>query len=42
MITTHLFGIHIKNQNSALDENNPHICIGWSKMGDLSSIETKR
>lgn len=41
MITTHLFGIHIKNQNSALDENNPHICIGWSKMGDLSSIETR-
>ena len=41
MITTHLYGIHIKNQNSALDENNPHICIGWSGLGDLSNIESK-
>ena len=41
MILTHLFGIHIKNQNSALDESNPHICIGWGGLGDLSNIGTK-
>ncbi len=33
-----LFGIHIKEKNTALSEDNPHICIGWSKMGDLSDI----
>ena len=36
-----VYGIHIKKTNSALSENNPHICIGWSKMGDLSHITTK-
>lgn len=36
-----LFGIHITKSNNALDANNPHICIGWSKMGDLSSIASK-
>ena len=25
-----LFGIHIKKENDALSEENPHICIGWS------------
>lgn len=36
-----LFGIHIKKQNDALSEKNPHVCIGWSAMGDLSDIDSK-
>ena len=36
-----LFGIHIKNKNDALSEENPHICIGWSELGDLSRISSK-
>lgn len=35
-----LWGIHIKEQNDALSDDNPHVCIGWSDMGDLSSLET--
>lgn len=33
-----LFGIHIKNKNNALSDTMPHICIGWSEMGDLSVV----
>lgn len=36
-----LYGIHIKNENDALSNDRPHICIGWSKMGDLTDIETR-
>ena len=36
-----LFGIQIKQKNTALSENNPHICIGWSDLGDLSEIKDK-
>ncbi len=36
-----LFGLHIKEKNDALSETNPHICIGWSQLGDLSDITTK-
>lgn len=36
-----LFGIHIKEKNNALSEDNPHVCIGWSRMGDLSDISDK-
>ncbi len=36
-----VYGIHIKEENTALSEENPHICIGWSDMGDLSDITTK-
>ena len=36
-----LFGIHIKLKNDALSDTNPHICIGWSGMGDLSQVSTK-
>ena len=36
-----LYGIHIKYKNDALSETNPHICIGWSKLGDLTSLATK-
>lgn len=33
-----LWGIHIKEKNNALSEDNPHVCIGWSAMGDLSNL----
>jgi len=36
-----LFGIHIKEKNDALSETIPHICIGWSMLGDLSGIKNK-
>lgn len=36
-----LFGIHIKEQNDALSEERPHVCIGWSALGDLSHVESK-
>ena len=36
-----VYGIHIKLKNDALSEDNPHVCIGWSGMGDLSDITTK-
>jgi len=36
-----LYGIHIKKDNDALSDTNPHICIGWSAMGDLSSVESR-
>lgn len=36
-----LFGIHIKEQNDALSDTTPHVCIGWSNMGDLSGIDSK-
>ncbi len=37
-----IYGIHIINKNTALDENNPHICIGWSYLGDLSSAKNEK
>lgn len=36
-----VYGMHITLQNDALSDNNPHICIGWSGLGDLSDITTK-
>lgn len=36
-----LFGIHIKEKNDALSEDNPHVCIGWSALGDLSDVDSK-
>lgn len=36
-----VYGIHIKYQNSAMDPNNPHVCIGWSPLGDISAIANK-
>lgn len=38
VLNHNLYGIHIKMQNDALSEDMPHICIGWSAMGDLSSV----
>lgn len=42
VFTHNLYGIHIKEKNNALSEENPHICIGWSSMGDLSDISDKQ
>lgn len=36
-----LFGMHIKEKNNALSSEHPHVCIGWSDMGDLSDISSK-
>jgi len=36
-----LWGIHIKAENDALSDSNPHVCIGWSHMGDMSSLYSK-
>ena len=36
-----LFGMHITKKNNALSNENPHICIGWSKLGDLTPIIQK-
>lgn len=36
-----VYGIHITLKNSALDKENPHVCIGWKGLGDLTNIETK-
>ena len=41
ILAHNLYGMHIKLQNDALADTNPHICIGWSKMGDLSNITTR-
>ena len=36
-----VFGMHIKQENNALSEENPHVCIGWSDLGDLSGVSSK-
>lgn len=36
-----VYGIHMTLKNSALDKEKPHVCIGWSGLGDLTNIETK-
>jgi len=36
-----LYGMHITQKNTALSEDCPHVCIGWSAMGDLSDIKDK-
>lgn len=41
VLKQNLFGIHIKEQNDALSDTTPHVCIGWSNMGDLSGIDSK-
>lgn len=40
-IIPNLYGIHIKNANTSLSNSDPHICIGWSFLGDLSNIKSK-
>ena len=41
ILNHNIFGIHIKETNDALSEEHPHICIGWSRMGDLADITTR-
>ncbi len=41
VLNHNLYGIHIKEQNDALSEEDPHVCIGWSCLGDLSDIDSK-
>ena len=41
ILNHNIFGIHIKETNDALSEEHPHICIGWSGMGDLADITTR-
>lgn len=36
-----LYGIHIKEKNDALSEEHPHVCIGWSCLGDVSEIDSR-
>ena len=40
IIDHNLYGIHIQDKNDAISDANPHICIGWSAMGDLSNISS--
>lgn len=41
ILTKNIYGINIINSNTALSEDNPHICIGWAKLGDLANITSK-
>lgn len=36
-----VYGMHITGTSNALSVDNPHICIGWAKLGDLSDCSTK-
>ena len=36
-----VYGIHMTLKNSSLDEINPHVCIGWSGLGNLTNINSK-
>lgn len=40
IINHNLFGIHIQDRNDATSETNPHICIGWSVLGNLSNVSS--
>ena len=40
ILNHNLWGIHIKEKNDALSNENPHVCIGWSALGDLCGLET--
>ena len=41
MLNHNFFGMHIKNSNNCLDADNPHVCIGWSILGDLTGVTSK-
>ena len=36
-----VYGMHITAANNALSADDPHICIGWAKLGDLSDCASK-
>ena len=40
VLNHNLWGIHIKQKNNALSDETPHVCIGWSAMGDMSDLHT--
>lgn len=41
ILNHNLFGMHIKEKNDALSDERPHICIGWSAMGNLEDVASK-
>ncbi len=41
ILERNVIGLHITLKNDALNPSNPHVCIGWSVLGDLSHISTK-
>lgn len=41
ILERNLYAIHIKEKNTALSNDKPHICIGWSQLGDLLNAKKK-
>lgn len=41
ILEKNVLGMHITNKNDALNPTNPHVCIGWSVLGNLSHIKSK-
>ena len=41
ILDRNVLGMHITNINDALSLTNPHVCIGWSILGDLSNVKSK-
>ena len=35
------YGLHVKYRNNCLDTENPHISIGWSAIGDLTTATVR-
>ena len=38
VLSHNLYGINMTEKNTALSEDDPHISIGWSELGDLTDI----
>lgn len=38
VLTHNLYGINMTEKNTALSDDNPHISIGWSALGNLTNI----
>lgn len=38
VLNHNLYGINMTDKNTALSDQDPHISIGWSKLGDLTNI----
>lgn len=41
ILMRNVVGMHITLKNDALNPDNSHVCIGWSRLGDLSEITDK-
>ena len=41
ILMRNVVGMHITQKNDALNPDNSHVCIGWSRLGDLSEITDK-